>query len=123
MPDCPVCDHRLSRVRRNPLQKLAYREIFRCANCGYRSRLLYPIVRVHLIFCFSRHTHCIQCGSSRVKRVPRLDRVDGISMHPLSLMFRLLGAPIVHCPACRLQYYDWRQPLPMSQSVADREYV
>jgi hypothetical protein len=83
----------------------------------------YPSVRIHLIFCFSRHTHCIQCGSSLVSRLPRRDRIEAMSKHLLSTVFRLLGAPIVHCPACRLQYYDWRRPPPMSESVEDREYV
>lgn len=73
------------------------------------------------MFVGSRHTHCIQCGSMRVKRLPARDVIDATSMHPFSLLFHLTGAPIYHCNLCRLQYHDWREPEPQARarSVAD----
>lgn len=65
-------------------------------------------------FLLARHTHCIQCGTAKVRRLSRRDRIDRMSRHPLSLVFRLTGAPIVYCGGCRLQYRDWRMPEPSS---------
>ena len=42
---------------------------------------------------------------------------DWMSKHPLSWMFRLLGAPLNKCPSCRLQYYDWRPPHAVTKEV------
>ena len=36
------------------------------------------------------------------------DRIDSLSRHPLSMIQRVLLAPLYRCKNCRLQYYDWR---------------
>ena len=79
--------------RRNLIRKLVYSDTF-------------------IEFVFSRHTHCIRCGTARVRRQVKRDRVDWVSKHPFRLLFRLTGAPCNKCDACRLQYYDWRSPVP-----------
>ena len=61
-------------------------------------------------FYLSRYTSCIRCGNVDVRRVATLDLVDSRSKHIWSLLFRLAGAPLNKCDACRLQYYDWRVP-------------
>jgi hypothetical protein len=58
---------------------------------------------------FSRYTRCVQCGSTRVRRLPERDRIDRMSSHPLSVLLGLTFAPIYHCNPCRLQYRDWRK--------------
>jgi hypothetical protein len=94
------------------MQKVLYNEIFRCTRCGYFLKHLHPLVDANLSFVFSRYTHCIRCGTSRVQRLKKRDRIDSMSKHLASLLLRLTGAPLNKCPACRLQYYDWRPPQP-----------
>jgi hypothetical protein len=65
-----------------------------------------------LHFALSRHTRCIQCGNLRVRRLPKRDRIDRVSAHPLSVLAGVLRAPFYHCNPCRLQYHDWRSPDP-----------
>jgi hypothetical protein len=61
-----------------------------------------------LRFILSRHTRCVRCGRTSVKRLRERDGVDRVSRNAVSLVFSLVGAPIHHCGGCRLQYYDCR---------------
>jgi hypothetical protein len=112
MPVCPNCGHHLMRMHRSAAQKIVYADAFRCSRCHFRTRRLRTALSVSLAFYFSRFTHCIRCGSSRIERLKKRDRIDSTSKHPTSLLLRLTGAPLKKCPACRLQYYDWRPPVP-----------
>jgi uncharacterized Zn finger protein len=112
MPLCPKCGGDLTRRHRTLLQKIAYSDAFECRKCGARQRVVHRFVRVNARFFFSRYTHCIRCGTPRVHRTAKADRIDSVSNHVVSLMQRLMGAPVNRCIACRLQYYDWRPPPP-----------
>jgi hypothetical protein len=103
------------RRRRTLLQKTIYSDAFECRKCGLRRRVVHRVLRVNARFLFSRYTHCIRCGTPRVHRTSKQDRIDSVSYHVVSLVQRLLGAPVNRCVACRLQYYDWRQPPPLGQ--------
>jgi hypothetical protein len=70
---------------------------------------------VNAAFLFSRYSHCIQCGSARVHRLTKRDRVDSMSHHPFSVLQHITGAPVNKCIACRLQYHDWRRPQPQPE--------
>jgi len=35
-----------------------------------------------------------------------------MSSRPYSVLIALTGAPTYYCGPCRLQYHDWRSPLP-----------
>ena len=111
MPKCPTCLRSLMRTHRTPWQKLRGAEAFRCRKCGYRTSRWRPALGVALQFVFSRHSHCVSCGTERVKRIAKRDRVDSMSRNIVSILFGLTGAPLNKCPACRLQYRDWRRPL------------
>jgi predicted RNA-binding Zn-ribbon protein involved in translation (DUF1610 family) len=108
MRQCPSCGGHLTRKHRASVEKVLYSDVFRCPNCDYRLKRLHPSLDSNLSFVFSRHTHCVNCGSDNVHRLQKRDRIDSMSKHPLSLLFRLTGAPLNKCPSCRLQYYDWR---------------
>ena len=112
MPQCPDCGRHLERIHRNAVQKLVYSERFRCKKCGRRVSRLHGPLAATAEFVFSGHTRCIQCGTRRVHRLGKRDRIDWLSKHPLSWLFRLTGAPLNKCDACRLQYYDWRSVRP-----------
>lgn len=119
MPHSPDCGTRLFRVHRTPLEKLVYSEAFRCDACGERVRYAHRVLGVTAAFYLSAYTRCVRCATFDVRRGARLDRVDSVSKHPLSVIQRLLGAPINRCFACRLQYFDWR-PLRRDESGAAR---
>jgi hypothetical protein len=89
-----------------------YSDAFECRKCGQRRRVVHRSLRVNARFFFSRYTHCIRCGTARVHRTAKADRIDSMSHHVLSIIQRLAGAPVNRCIACRLQYYDWRPPPP-----------
>lgn len=79
-----------------------------CRSCGTRVHVWRIPFEATWAFVSTRQTSCIMCGNPRVKRIPARDRIDAMSVHPLSILFGLLGAPIYHCNACRHQYHDWR---------------
>jgi hypothetical protein len=105
------------RKHRNVAQRILYSDVFRCAHCRTTTRWVRAGLSVTFTFCFSRFTHCIRCGSSRIERLEKRDRIDSLSHHPLSGFQRLTGAPLKKCPACRLQYYDWRPIVPVERHV------
>jgi hypothetical protein len=102
------------RTRRTRLQKLVYSGTFGCTLCEHRVKYLHPFIDYTLTFVFSRHTRCIRCGTPNVIRLAKRDRIDSMSKSLASLLQRLTGAPLVKCPGCRLQYYDWRAPAPQA---------
>lgn len=112
MPDCPTCGRHLNRVHRNPLEKLVYADAYTCSKCHRRYRVHSARVNAFFDFTFSLHTHCIRCGTPRVHRQLKRDRVDSVSKRPYSMLCRMTGAPRYKCDSCRLQYYDWRSPVP-----------
>jgi uncharacterized protein with PIN domain len=119
MPHCDACGAHLSRVHRTAIEKLVFADVFRCGRCGRRVRRGHRWARVNLSFYFSTRTRCVRCGSVDVRRAHKLDHVDSVSKHPLSLLQRLLLAPVTRCFACRLQYFDWRPLHPMVKARAE----
>ena len=63
------------------------------------------------------HVACPECGNTRVRRLPRRDRIDRLSDVPWSVIQRHLGGKLYHCALCRLQFYDCRKqaldPIPI----------
>lgn len=97
---------------RTLIERLAYQRVYRCPSCSLRlarPRLwLTALTRPRLPFLLTLHTRCVKCGNPRVRRLNRRDRVDSTSMHPISAALHYLGAPLIRCDRCRIQYYDWR---------------
>ena len=125
MQACPTCGHQLVRIHRTRTQKLLFSEAFHCANCGQHQRYLHPILDFNAAFFKSRYTCCVQCGNTRVRPLPARDLLERRSRHPVSQLFRLVGAPLRICPLCRLQYHDWRPiepaaPVPVERSLQHR---
>lgn len=112
MPQCPKCGGYLVRIHRGTFRKIAYSALFRCRQCGFRTGKFHSWLSSNYRFMFSRYTRCVRCSTYNVHRGSKRDRIDGVSRHPLSLLQHILGAPLNKCPACRLQYYDWRRPQP-----------
>lgn len=115
---CPKCSLPLDRQRRNTVERILYRKLWSCRSCGLRVHVRRIPFQATWSFVSTRHTSCIMCGNTRVRRIPARDRIDAMSAHPLSILFGLMGAPIYHCNACRHQYHDWRSLLSASEPVA-----
>ena len=101
----------MARRPRARLEKTVYSSVYVCPRCnlrlGLHHRFLFrQLVRVR--FLFSLYSCCVRCGSYAVHALAQRDYVDAVSRSPLGAFQALLGAPLKKCPACRLQYYDWR---------------
>jgi Zn ribbon nucleic-acid-binding protein len=116
MAACPACERHLTRRHRSPIERLLYSDAYECRHCGHQVRRLRRSFR----FPWSRYTCCPQCARQDVRVAARRDKVDSVSTHLLSRVQRWTGAPLNKCPACRLQYYDWRSRLiTRTDTIAD----
>jgi hypothetical protein len=98
------------RVHRTVLEKWLWSDMFQCPGCKRREGSYHRYLYAHWCFLFSRHSHCIRCGSDAVQRLKKRDKVDGFSPNPLALMQAVVGAPVNRCSPCRIQFFDWRKP-------------
>jgi hypothetical protein len=55
------------------------------------------------------HVACPECGTTRVRRLARRDRIERLADVPWSTIQRHLGGKLYHCALCRLQFYDCRK--------------
>ena len=55
------------------------------------------------------HVACPECGTTRIRRLARRDRIERLSDVPWSAIQRHLGGKLYHCALCRLQFYDCRK--------------
>ena len=109
---CPNCSFPLERQHRRLLGRLLFRKTWTCRACGTRVRAWRVPFGKTVSYLGSRYTRCIVCGNPRVKRLATRDRIDRMSIHPVSVVAAALFAPIYHCNACRHQYHDWRALAP-----------
>src|SRR4029079_5312355 len=121
MLQCSLCGRPLTRVHRTFAERLLYSQVVGC-KCGYRSGKLHDhlavlVPRRTLRFVLSSTTCCIKCGRDDIERMVKRDRVDSMSRHLFSRIVRFTLAPLNRCPACRLQYYDWRPVKPAATSA------
>lgn len=93
------------RVARTLPQKFAYSSIHECKRCRERR-----VDRRKLRIALHSSSRCPHCGSERLTIFKKRDRIDRLYKSPLSLLQGLLGASLYHCPVCRLQFYDLRDP-------------
>ncbi len=117
---CPVCkSNHFYRRHRTFRERLRCAAIYECANCHCRDVESY----LEHFPMFSRTARCPECSNTalRVQLCP--DPVERLLRHPLSYFQKVLKAPLLYCPYCRLQFYDWRPlhapaPQPGRQSAA-----
>jgi hypothetical protein len=72
---------------------------------------------------FGPNCRCPVCGTVRVSRLAKRDKIDRMLGGPLNLAERLAGGRLYHCRFCRVQFYDRRPhveaPLvPIAESMA-----
>jgi hypothetical protein len=66
---------------------------------------------------FQKYTLCPECGTTRLTKLSKYDRIDRKSGSILRRFLGLFGAPIYHCTFCRLQFRDYRHPDPGRKST------
>ncbi len=115
---CLTCGGASVRHRRSLVERLFVRTVRICERCGSREREFRRPFESAREFLFARHTRCIDCGTSKVRRLSTRDHIDRMSRRPYSMLIALTGAPIYYCSGCRLQYHDWRPPAPETPAEA-----
>jgi uncharacterized protein with PIN domain len=115
MTICPKCGGHLGKVHRTLAERPIFSGAYACPKCKFRFRQFQPWWYTTYRFVFSQYTLCLRCGTYRVHRVNKRDRLDQVSRHPFSLIQQVFGAPRNKCPFCRLQYHDVRPFGPAAQ--------
>lgn len=103
MGRCVKCGGKLHHIHRTFLERFAYMAVYECPKC--ESEILVPRQYRHH---FGHHCRCPRCGTYKVVRLPRRDRIDPLETGFLNLLERLAGGKLYHCCFCRVQFYDRR---------------
>lgn len=97
---CPECAGIGKRRPRTFIERFSSRAKLVCSSCGnvwHWRRIL-----------FQSHVQCPECGTGRLSKLSKYDRIDRKSDSFLRRSLALFGAPIYHCTFCRLQFRDYR---------------
>jgi hypothetical protein len=111
MRTCTRCGGRLKRIHRTFAERIAYLAIYECRDCHEINHAPRRF-RLH----FGEFCRCPRCGTFRVVRLKKRDRIDPMDRGFLHLLERMAGGQIYHCRYCRVQFYDRRQLAPDSDS-------
>jgi DNA-directed RNA polymerase subunit RPC12/RpoP len=101
----------LKRIHRTFAERLAYLAIYECRDCQEINTVPRRF-RLH----FGAYCRCPQCGTFRVVRLKKRDKIDPMDGGFLHLLERMAGGHIYHCRYCRLQFYDRRGLAPESDA-------
>jgi hypothetical protein len=97
----------LRRIHRTLLERFSYMAIFECRDCREISNSPRQF-KLHLgEFC-----RCPRCGTFRLSRLRKRDKIDPMHAGFLHLLERMAGGHLYHCRYCRLQFYDRRKLAP-----------
>jgi DNA-directed RNA polymerase subunit RPC12/RpoP len=89
--------------------------IYKCTDCREK-HVVSRRWRHHLGF----DVRCPQCGTSRVTKLRKRDRIDPMQTGLLNPFERLLDGKLYHCRFCRVQFYDRRgSTLPLEETVEE----
>jgi hypothetical protein len=84
------------------LEKFRFSAVYCCKDCT----LVMPVSRWS--GWISKFARCPRCGQFELQKLSRQDPIEGMVRGPFRLLQRLLGAPLLYCGFCRLQFYDLR---------------
>jgi hypothetical protein len=103
MPNCFKCGGKTHRIHRTFLERLRYAAVYRCRDCGEKR-----LEDQWYLFLLGRVSRCPHCGTHRLRKLRRIDKIDRMYPNPLSLLQKYFGANLHWCQYCRLQFYDFR---------------
>lgn len=105
LDQCPICGARaMKRRKRSLAERFRHAAIYRCAACRFEAAVPLTVLYPQL----SRIARCPRCSSTELRVLARRDPIERMYRGPLSTLWRWLGAPILYCPFCRLQFHDFR---------------
>src|ERR1051325_5743201 len=107
MRKCTHCGGRLSRVHRRFWERFGYMAIFQCRDCAEEEYVPRPY-KYH----FGSQCRCPKCGTFRLTKLEKPDKIDKMPTGALNWIERRLGGALYSCCFCRLQFYDRRRPAP-----------
>ncbi len=103
---CRQCGETLRRVHRTFFERINYMAVYECRKCD-REEIVPRPFRYH----FGPTCRCPVCGTYRVSKLKKPDRIDRWHSGFLNLLERMVsGGQMYHCRWCRLQFFD-RRPL------------
>lgn len=108
LQQCPVCGQKpLVRRKRTFLERFRHAAIYRCPICRFEASAPLTVVYPQL----SRTARCPHCATTELIVLARRDPIERMYRGPLSTLWRWLGAPLLYCRYCRLQFHDFRKRL------------
>jgi hypothetical protein len=111
MKSCAQCGGPLRRIHRTFWERFAYLAIYACRDCKEVSCVQRPY-RNH----FGEWCRCPHCGTVRVTKLRRKDKIDPMWGGMINLAKKLTGGSLYHCRFCRVQFYDGRKMAPDNAS-------
>ena len=115
MPKCAKCGGKLQRIHRTFLERFEYQAIYLCTQCE-EEHVEVRRYRYH----FGEHSRCPRCGTYKLNRLKRPDKIDPMIGGFCNLLERILGDNrLYHCRFCRIQFYDRRMNLPPGPAAAE----
>jgi DNA-directed RNA polymerase subunit RPC12/RpoP len=87
------------------LEKFYLAAIFMCRDCGREHTVNFLGIWPHL----SLVARCPRCGTRRLRQLKKIDHIETMYKNPLSRLQKFIGAPLLYCFRCRLQFYDYRR--------------
>ncbi len=100
MVTCPACGGLGKRRPRTFTERFINRSKLKCTQCDN----VWFWKRVP----FQKYTRCPQCGTARISKRTKYDKIDRKSKSLIRRFLGIFGAPIFHCTFCRLQFRDYR---------------
>jgi DNA-directed RNA polymerase subunit RPC12/RpoP len=76
-----------------------------CRDCGREQPVTFFGISPHL----SMVARCPRCGTRRLRKLKRIDKIESMYRNPISRLQQFIGAPLLYCFRCRLQFYDFRR--------------
>ena len=103
MPNCFKCGGKTHRIHRTVAERFRYAAVYRCRQCGEKS-----LEDQWYLFLLGTVSRCPHCGTHRLRKLRRVDKIDRMYANPLSYVQKFFGASLHWCQYCRLQFYDFR---------------
>ena len=104
MRNCNNCGGRLKRIHRTFLERFTYMAIYQCRQCDHEEFVPRPY-QYH----FGHKCRCPHCGTYRVVKLQKPDKIDKMQTGFLNWAEKMLGGTLHSCCFCRLQFYDRRR--------------
>lgn len=88
-------------------ERFRHAAIYRCPSCRFEAAAPLGVAYPQL----STVARCPRCGGPDLRVLAKRDPIEKLYRGPLSTLWRLLGAPLLYCRPCRLQFFDFRRRL------------